>query len=98
MLTATPSAKGLFHRAIIMSTLADTAVTGLEPARATDAAELLLKRLGLKASDAGQLQTMPVERIVAALSDGPDVSLRYDGHPIDLGPSTRQNVARLTLR
>ena len=31
MLTAFPAAKGLFHRAIIMSTLADTAVTGLEP-------------------------------------------------------------------
>ncbi len=34
MLTAFPAAKGLFHRAIIMSTLADTAVTGLAPERA----------------------------------------------------------------
>ena len=42
MLTGFPAAKGLFHRAIIMSTLADTAVTGLEPARAVEAAELLL--------------------------------------------------------
>ena len=38
MLTAFPAAKGLFHRAIIMSTLADTAISGLEPARAVEAA------------------------------------------------------------
>ena len=31
MLTGFPAAKGLFHRAIIMSTLADTAVTGVTP-------------------------------------------------------------------
>ena len=55
MLTAFPAAKGLFHRAIIMSTLADTAITGLEPARAVEAAELLLGRLGLTASDADTL-------------------------------------------
>jgi para-nitrobenzyl esterase len=54
MLTAFPAAKGLFHRAIIMSTLADTAVTGLAPARAVEAAELLLGRLGVKASDCRQ--------------------------------------------
>ena len=53
MLTAFPAAKGLFHRAIIMSTLADTAVTGLEPARAVEAAEMLLgasRREGLDAT------------------------------------------------
>ena len=41
MLTGFPAARGLFHRAIIMSTLADTAVTGLAPERAVEAAELL---------------------------------------------------------
>jgi para-nitrobenzyl esterase len=70
MLTAYPAAKGLFHRAIVMSTLADTAVTGLEPARALEAAELLLARLGLKASDAHALMTMDAERIVSALTGG----------------------------
>ena len=44
-----PAARGLFHRAIIMSTLADTALTGLEPERAVEAAELLLRRLGIAA-------------------------------------------------
>jgi para-nitrobenzyl esterase len=87
MLTAFPSARGLFHRAIIMSTLADTAVTGLEPARAVEAAELLLARLGLKVSDAGALMTMPAERIVSALAGATggqsgrsaqgDISLRF---------------------
>jgi para-nitrobenzyl esterase len=70
MLTAFPAAKGLFHRAIIMSTLADTAVTGLAPARAVEAAELLLGRLGVKASDAERLLQKPAEQIVAALTAG----------------------------
>jgi len=70
MFTAFPAAKGLFHRAIIMSTLADTAVTGLAPARAVEAAELLLGRLGVKASDAERLLQIPAEQIVAALTAG----------------------------
>jgi para-nitrobenzyl esterase len=90
MLTAMPAAKGLFHRAIIMSTLADTAITGLEPERAVEAAELLLSRLGIRAADAAQLQQLPTDRIVAALTGGgvaggqagqagpaADISLRY---------------------
>ena len=90
MLTAFPAAKGLFHRAIIMSTLADTAVTGLAPERAVEAAELLLARLGVPATEAERLQTIPADRIVAALTGGgaaggqagqsgpaQDISLRY---------------------
>ena len=90
MLTAFPAAKGLFHRAIIMSTLADTAVTGLAPERAVEAAELLLARLGIPATEAERLQTIPADRIVAALTGGgaaggqagqsgpaQDISLRY---------------------
>jgi para-nitrobenzyl esterase len=85
MLTGFPAAQGLFHRAIIMSTLADTAVTGLEPERATEAAELLLRRLGIAPADAARLETLPPEAIVAALANdpaagdrpAPDLSLRY---------------------
>ena len=90
MLTAMPAARGLFHRAIIMSTLADTAITGLEPERAVEAAELLLSRLGIRPADARQLQQLPAERILAALTGGgvaggqagqagpaADISLRY---------------------
>ena len=102
MLTACPAAKGLFHRAIIMSTLADTAVTGLAPARAVEAAELLLARLGVKASDAERLLQMPAEQIVAALTAGAraggqggqtatgDISLRFvpvvDGRTLPAHP------------
>jgi para-nitrobenzyl esterase len=90
MLTGFPAARGLFHRAIIMSTLADTAVTGLAPERAVEAAELMMGRLGIKPSDAARLQTLPAEQILAALTGGgaaggqagqagpaQDLSLRY---------------------
>jgi para-nitrobenzyl esterase len=77
MLTGFPAAKGLFHRAIIMSTLAETAVTGLEPARAIEAAELLLGRLAISPAGAGRLLEAPPERIVNALGAGPDLSLRF---------------------
>jgi para-nitrobenzyl esterase len=77
MLTAFPAAKGLFHRAIIMSTLAETAVTGLQPARAVEAAELLLKRLNVAPAQASRLLEAPPEQIVSALSTAPDLSLRF---------------------
>jgi para-nitrobenzyl esterase len=102
MLTAFPAAKGLFHRAIIMSTLAETAITGQEPARAVEAAELLLSRLEVKAPDAERLLTMPAERIVSALTGGGraggqggqattgDISLRFvpvvDGRTLPAHP------------
>ncbi len=79
-----PAAKGLFHRAIIMSTLADTAITGLEPERAVEAAELLLAaaRTSRQRRRRGSL-SMPPEQIVDALRRpaaepaGADLSLRY---------------------
>lgn len=84
MLTAFPAAQGLFHRAIIMSTLADTALTGLEPEHAAEAAELLLRRLRLAPRDAARLETLPPEAIVTALANdaaagkpAPDLSQRY---------------------
>jgi para-nitrobenzyl esterase len=102
MLSAFPAAKGLFHHAIIMSTLADTAVTGLAPARAGEAAELLLARLGVTASEAEKLLQMPAEQIVGALTAGgraggqggqtatADISLRFvpvvDGRTLPAHP------------
>ena len=85
MLTAMPAAKGLFHRAIIHSTLADTAVRALPQEEASQAAELLLARVGRD-----QLRTLPAERLLAALTDGPDLSLRFtpvvDGHTLPQHP------------
>jgi para-nitrobenzyl esterase len=77
MLTGFPAAKGLFHRAIVMSTLAETAVTGLEPGRAVEAAELLLKRLDVTPAQASRLLEVPPEQMVSALANGPDLSLRF---------------------
>jgi para-nitrobenzyl esterase len=77
MLTGFPAATGLFHRAIIMSTLAETAVTGLQPARAVEAAELLLKRLNVAPAQASRLLDAPPDQIVSALSTAPDLSLRF---------------------
>ena len=105
MLTAFPAAKGLFHRAIIMSTLADTAVTGLAPERAAEAAELLLARLGIPAAQSDRLQTIPAEQIVAALSGSSDISLRFvpvvDGktlpaHPFEPASSLSADIPILT--
>ena len=70
MLTGFPAARGLFHRAIIMSTLAETAITGLDPERAVEAAELFLTRAGIRAGDADRLLAMPADRVVAALTGG----------------------------
>ena len=77
MLTGFPAAKGLFHRAIIMSTLADTAVTGLRPERAVEAADLLLRRLDVTPARLSRLIDLAPERIVDALANGPDLSLRF---------------------
>src|SRR6185295_3279982 len=58
ILNGMPAAKGLFHRAIIMATLADTAVTALERNEAIEAAQVLLARLGLKPTDVEGLQKL----------------------------------------
>ena len=73
MLTAWPSARGLFHRAIIQSTLSDTAVRGLSKDAATQAAQTFLTRLGVKPDQPNQLdalQNMPIERLMEALVGG----------------------------
>ena len=77
MLTGFPAAQSLFHRSIIMSTLEDTAVTGLRPERALEAAELLLRRLDLTSSQAARLLDLPAERLIAALGTAPDLSQRF---------------------
>jgi len=70
ILQAMPSAVGLFHRAIIMSTLADTAVTALERDEALEATELLLARLELESPRLEALQQLPIEQIMSALTGG----------------------------
>jgi para-nitrobenzyl esterase len=62
-LMSMPSAKGLFHRAIIES----GAVLRLtEPKDAAHDTQLLLDELGLKPGQIRELQAVPVERLIAA--------------------------------
>ena len=65
VLMAMPSAKGLFHRAIIQS---GPDLRGNERAYATELAEAVMAELGLKPSQLRELQQVPLERFMAALS------------------------------
>jgi para-nitrobenzyl esterase len=60
---AMPSAKGLFHKAIIQSGPGMRSGTAQDGARA---AELLISELGLKAGDVRGLQAVPQERLLSA--------------------------------
>jgi para-nitrobenzyl esterase len=60
-LLAMPSAKGLFHRAIIQS---GSNVRGVSRADATKTAETLMAKLGVKTAD--ELQAVPMDQLVAA--------------------------------
>jgi para-nitrobenzyl esterase len=63
-LMAMPAAKGLFHRAIAQS---GTALRQLKPEAAAATARSLLAKLDISADNLGDLQTLPYERILAAL-------------------------------
>jgi len=91
ILTGMPAAKGLFHRAIIQSTLWDTAIAALEPHEAAAATDLFLSRVGLTPAELDKLQTWPPERLVEALSaPAGDISTRYvpvkDGRTLPVHP------------
>ncbi len=93
ILNGMPAAKGLFHRAIIQSTLWDTAITALEPHEASAATELLLSRLDVKRDGLDRLQQLRPEMLMQALSGAggaADISLRYvpvkDGRTLTVHP------------
>jgi len=64
-LMATPRARGLFHRAIAESGFN---IEGVSTKQATAMATAIMDRLGLQPHDVDQLQQLPAERILAALS------------------------------
>lgn len=70
LLHGMPAAKGLFHKAIIMSTLADTAITALEPNDANEAAEHFLSRIGVTKTNTGKLHTLTQDELLTALTGG----------------------------
>ena len=63
-LLAMPAAKGLFHRAIVMS---GAGIRMAEHERATKLADAVLDEVGLKANQLGKLQALPFERLLAAI-------------------------------
>jgi len=73
LMMAMPSAKGLFHRAIIQSS---PALRGRDPKDATDFTERLLAHTGVKANQVEKLQAIPAEQLLdtvySLLSQLPD--------------------------
>ena len=86
-LLATPAARGLFHRAIVMS---GAAIRLNTRERAGKLAEAVLKQLGLTRTQLGELQTMPFKQVIAAIGParktvGPPAQPffeRYDFGPV----------------
>ncbi len=66
-LMAMPSAKGLFHRAVVESA---SAIRGVPTDEATKSAEAYLARLGVKSNQIDEVQKMPAEQLVAAMGSG----------------------------
>lgn len=66
-LMAMPSAKGLFHRAVIESRPGEK---GLPRSEASASAEEFLSRLGLKPNQLDQAQQLPMEQLIAAMGSG----------------------------
>jgi len=64
-LLALPSAKGLFHRAIIQS---GPGLRGVESKDATDFAERLLAKLGIKADQIEKLQELSAQQLLDAVN------------------------------
>lgn len=65
---AMPAAKGLFHRMIIQSTISETGLWGIPKDEAAQWTEAYMRRLGLKPNQVDELQKLPAERLLAALS------------------------------
>ena len=89
-LMAMPSAKGLFHRAVVESA---SAIRGVPKDDATSSAEAFLSAVGLKSNQIDELQTMPVEQLVTAMGSGGaagGTNLRLapvvDGHSLPRNP------------
>lgn len=66
MVMAMPRARGLFHRAIVQSTMVNMAIRGLSRAEGTALAERLLARLSIDARRVDLLHDVPMERLIAA--------------------------------
>ncbi len=87
-----PSARGLFHKAIIQS--GASVILG-NPARAARLADIVLRNLGVTRNDLGKLQNLPVADLLAAIGPaskelGPAERPLFDRYPF--GPVVEGDV------
>ena len=80
-----PGAKGLFHRAIVES---GSATSGVTSADASAGAEALLKRLNIDKGRLEDLQKLPMDQLLAAMSAGGRGRGAGGGPPLRLSPVT----------
>lgn len=76
---AMPSAKGLFHRAVIQS---GAGIRGVESGDATDFAERLLAKLDIKTNEIEKLQQLPAQQLLSTVN-----ALAAEGGAMRLSPS-----------
>lgn len=91
-LLAMPSARGLFHRAIIQS---GAVIRHRTKDRAAKLTECVLQVLGLSAGQIGQLQALPVATLLAAINPaqkllGPSPTPLFDRYPF--GPTVDGDI------
>ena len=86
-LMAMEGAKGLFHRAIAMSS---AALTGIKPELATAQTESFLKQLGLQKNQVGKLRELPMEQLLKTFNaiPGMNVGPVVDGKNLKRDPFT----------
>src|SRR5258708_4922222 len=77
-----PSAKGMFHRAVIES---GPSLTGGTRERANQTAETLMKELGLKSGQGHELQRMPLDQLMEA-GNKARFGTVVDGHVLPANP------------
>ena len=82
-LLAMPSAKGLFHKAIVESGSTLTQMTRDEAQKTTDR---VAAQLGLKPTQAAELQQVPLAKLLGAMGAGTRFGPVVDGHALPRDP------------
>lgn len=82
-LMAMPAAKGLFHKAIVES---GSTLTQAHPDEAQKTTEKIFTNLGLKPGQVAELQTMPAEKVMAAMTGAGRLGPVVDGRALPRDP------------
>jgi para-nitrobenzyl esterase len=82
-LLAMPSAKGLFHKAIVES---GSTLKQMTPDEAQKTTDQVAARLGLKPTGVAELQQVPLAKLLAAMGPGTRFGPVVDGHSLPRDP------------